>query len=130
MDLLERDESLAVLHDALQTAAKGTGSAILLGGRVGIGKIALVRHIANHAGQVWLGACDPLETPRGLTTLSIAIAALRDVAAQDDPNQFDRLGKKYLINATETKGSDRWARLVPGEEDAAAYWTVLTERRP
>ena len=67
---------------------------------------------------------------RGLTTLSIAIAALRDVAAQDDPNQFDRLGKKYLINATETKGSDRWARLVPGEEDAAAYWTVLTERRP
>ena len=64
MDLLERDESLAVLHDALQAAAKGTGSAILLGGDVGIGKIALVRHIANHAGQVWLGACDPLEMPR------------------------------------------------------------------
>ena len=99
-------------------------------GEVGIGKIALVRHIANRAGQVWLGACDPLETPRGLTTLSIAIAALRDVAAQDDPNQFDRLGKKYLINDTETKGSDRRARLVRGEEDAAVYWIVLIERRP
>ena len=30
-----------------------------------------------------------------LTTLSVAIAALRDVAAQDDPDQFDRLGEKY-----------------------------------
>jgi alkylated DNA nucleotide flippase Atl1 len=62
-----------------------------------------------------------------ITTLSVAIAALRDVAAQDDPSQFDRLNKKYLINDTETKGSDRWARLVPGDEDAQDYWTVLTD---
>lgn len=62
-----------------------------------------------------------------LTTLSVAIAALRDVAAIDDPDQFDRLNKKYLINDTEAKGSDRWARLAPGDEDASAYWTVLTD---
>jgi DNA-binding CsgD family transcriptional regulator len=69
VDLLERDESLAVLHDALRAAAEGTGSAILLGGEAGIGKTSLVRHIAKHAGQVWLGACDPLETPRALGAL-------------------------------------------------------------
>lgn len=60
-----------------------------------------------------------------LITLSVAIAALRDIAAEDDPSQFDRLNAKYLANATEPKGSERWARLVPGEEDAQAYWTVL-----
>jgi alkylated DNA nucleotide flippase Atl1 len=62
-----------------------------------------------------------------LTTLSVAIAALRDVAAQDDPDQFDRFNAKYLVNTTEPKGSERWARLVPGDEDEAAYWTVLTD---
>ncbi len=62
-----------------------------------------------------------------LTTLSLAIAALRDVAAEDDPEQYERLSKKYLINDTEPKKSETWARFVPGEEDAAAYWTVLTD---
>ncbi|PVB05046.1 DUF262 domain-containing protein [Mycobacteroides abscessus] len=62
-----------------------------------------------------------------LTTLSVAIAALRDVAVIDDPEQFDRLNKKYLINDTEVRGSERWARLTPGDEDASAYWTVLTD---
>ena len=62
-----------------------------------------------------------------LATLSVAIAALRDVAAQDDPDQFDRLNKKYLINDTEPKGSEKWARLVLGDEDSAAYSTVLSD---
>jgi len=62
-----------------------------------------------------------------LTTLSVAIAALRDVAAEQNPSQFDRFNAKYLVNTTEPKGSERWARLVPGEEDAQAYWTVLTD---
>jgi alkylated DNA nucleotide flippase Atl1 len=62
-----------------------------------------------------------------LTTLSVALAALRDVAALDDPEQFDRLNKKYLINDTEAKGSDKWARFVPGDEDLAPYWAVLTD---
>jgi len=62
-----------------------------------------------------------------LITLSVALAALRDVATQDDHSQFDRLNAKYLINTTEPKGSQRWARLVPGEEDEQVYWTVLTD---
>ena len=32
-----------------------------------------------------------------------------------------------MINDTEPKKSETWARFVPGEEDAAAYWTVLTD---
>jgi hypothetical protein len=42
------------------------GSAILHGGQAGIGKTSFVRHIAKQTGQLWLGACAPLETPRAL----------------------------------------------------------------
>lgn len=62
-----------------------------------------------------------------LTTLSVAIAALRDVAAIDDSDQFERFNAKYLVNTTEPKGSERWARLAPGEEDASAYRMVLSD---
>jgi alkylated DNA nucleotide flippase Atl1 len=62
-----------------------------------------------------------------LTTLSVALAALRDVVAEEDAAQFDRLNAKYLVNSTEPKGSERWQRLVPGDEDATAYATVLTD---
>jgi DNA-binding CsgD family transcriptional regulator len=62
--LLERDEPLAVLSNAV-----GTGSMILVGGEAGIGKTSLVRQVARGVTPVWLGACDPLETPRPLGPL-------------------------------------------------------------
>lgn len=62
-----------------------------------------------------------------LTTLSVAMAALRDVAAEAVPTDLDRLNHKYLVNVTEPAGSERWQRLVPGDEDANAYWTILTD---
>jgi alkylated DNA nucleotide flippase Atl1 len=62
-----------------------------------------------------------------IITLSVAFAALRDVAAQADESQRARLNGKYLVNGTEEQGSEFWARLVPGDEDASAYWTILTD---
>ena len=62
-----------------------------------------------------------------LTTLSVVLAALRDVVAEEDASQFDRFNARYLVNSTEPKGTERWQRLVPGDEDAAAYATVLTD---
>ncbi len=61
-----------------------------------------------------------------LITLSVALAALRDVAAEENPDQYGRLNAKYLVNTTESQGSALWPRLVPGDEDLAAYQTVLT----
>src|SRR4051794_13805602 len=49
-----------------------------------------------------------------LTTLSVAMAALRDVATEAVPAEFERLNHKYLVNVTEPAGSERWQRLVPG----------------
>jgi alkylated DNA nucleotide flippase Atl1 len=62
-----------------------------------------------------------------MTTISVALAALRDVAAEQDETYFNRMNAKYLINATEEHGSDYWPRLVPGDEDAGAYFAVLTD---
>jgi DNA-binding CsgD family transcriptional regulator len=64
--LLERDEPLATLTGA---AAAAGGSMILVGGEAGIGKTSLVRRVARDVGPAWLGACDPLETPRPLGPL-------------------------------------------------------------
>ncbi len=49
--------------------AARTGSMILVGGESGIGKTSLVRQVARGVTPVWLGACDPLETPRPLGPL-------------------------------------------------------------
>lgn len=47
-----------------------------------------------------------------LTTLSLAIAALRDVAAEDDPEQYERLSKKYGSTDPSVGGSFRGAVVV------------------
>jgi DNA-binding CsgD family transcriptional regulator len=68
-ELLERDEPLGVLRDGLRAAGDGRGSMVLLGGEAGIGKTTLVRQVAREVSGAWLGACDPLETPRPLGPL-------------------------------------------------------------
>src|SRR5436853_180913 len=77
MQLLERDELLAVLHDALAAATTGEGRLVILTGEAGAGKSTLVRaFLAQHSAEVTIrvGACDPLTTPRPL-------GPLRDIAA-------------------------------------------------
>ncbi len=62
-----------------------------------------------------------------ITTLSVALAALRDVASAEDSSQREKFNAKYLVNSTEEPGSDLWQRLVPGDEDRFAYRTVITD---
>jgi DNA-binding CsgD family transcriptional regulator len=70
MDLLERDDFLAMLRDC------PPGHVILLTGEAGIGKTSLLREYRAHAKEpVLWGACDALRTPRPL-------GPLRDIAAQ------------------------------------------------
>jgi alkylated DNA nucleotide flippase Atl1 len=62
-----------------------------------------------------------------MTTLSVALAALRDVAATEDSSQTRKFNEKYLVNPTEEPSSPLWQRLVPGDEDSLAYRTILTD---
>jgi ATP/maltotriose-dependent transcriptional regulator MalT len=76
--LLERDAELAVLGRAVDDAAAGHSSAVLVLGEAGIGKTALLRaFLASVRGRarVLLGTCDDLLTPR-------TFGPLRDAAAE------------------------------------------------
>jgi DNA-binding CsgD family transcriptional regulator len=68
-ELLEREAPLRALDAALDDAAAGRGSAVLIGGEPGIGKSALVTSFATGvaaATRVLLGICDDLAIPRPL----------------------------------------------------------------
>ena len=66
--LVERDDALAALHEALSEARAGSGRIALVSGEAGVGKTSLVRSFCRALGDVRIfeGACDPLFTPRPL----------------------------------------------------------------
>ena len=71
-ELLEREQAIDVLRDALAAAATGRGRLVFVAGEPGIGKTAIVRAFCDEPGRpgraVW-GTCDPLFTPRPLGPL-------------------------------------------------------------
>ena len=71
MVLLERESHLAALRDYAGEAVQGDGRLILVSGEAGIGKSALVEHLAAEmpAARWSWGACDGLFTPRPLGPL-------------------------------------------------------------
>jgi DNA-binding CsgD family transcriptional regulator/tetratricopeptide (TPR) repeat protein len=74
--LLERENELVLLAEAVEAAAGGRGCAVLVAGEAGIGKTTLVRalreRVAGRA-EVLVGACEPLSVP-------IPLAPLRELA--------------------------------------------------
>jgi DNA-binding CsgD family transcriptional regulator/tetratricopeptide (TPR) repeat protein len=68
MQLLERESAVAALEEALAEADGGSGRVVLVAGEAGIGKTALVTHLAHEqqARRFLWGVCDPLLTPRAL----------------------------------------------------------------
>src|SRR4051794_2655714 len=68
MALLERSDELARLEAALaDTAKRGRGRMLLIGGEAGVGKTSLVRAFCDgQSARVLWGACDAMFTPRPL----------------------------------------------------------------
>jgi DNA-binding CsgD family transcriptional regulator len=68
VELLERENALATLEEALADARSGRGRLVLVSGEAGIGKTALVRAFCSRSAPARLlaGACDGLRTPRPL----------------------------------------------------------------
>jgi DNA-binding CsgD family transcriptional regulator len=75
--LLEREQILAALSDALADAAHGRGRLVLVAGEAGVGKTAVVEELCGrHPGRALWGECDALSTPRPLGPfLDVARAA-------------------------------------------------------
>ncbi|WP_020393050.1 ATP-binding protein [Kribbella catacumbae] len=67
--VLEREQELAVIAEAVRDAAAGKGCVLLVSGEAGIGKSTLVGAARNQIpadGRVLVGQCDDLTTPRAL----------------------------------------------------------------
>ena len=76
--LLEREAELEILVRAVDDAAEGRSSVVLLLGEAGIGKTSVVRAFLDSVGDrthVLVGTCDDLLTPR-------TFGPLRDAAAE------------------------------------------------
>jgi len=84
MELLERDNQLALLHERLADAERGAGQIVFLGGEAGTGKTSLIWHFADEIrarAPVVIGACDGLSTPQPLAPLIDIAEALRGRSA-------------------------------------------------
>src|SRR5262249_54909928 len=78
VELLEREQCFADLHDWLTGSVEQGGCVTLVHGEAGIGKTALLQEFSRQqkvAPRVLWGACDALFTPRPL-------APLHDIARQ------------------------------------------------
>ncbi|HRF48721.1 MAG TPA: AAA family ATPase [Anaerolineales bacterium] len=94
--LLEREEPLQALRDALRETVAASGRVVLIEGEAGIGKTALVeRFIRVHGppARVLWGACDDLFTPRPLAPISDMAAQLGSSlpALLETPGQWSAL---------------------------------------
>jgi DNA-binding CsgD family transcriptional regulator/tetratricopeptide (TPR) repeat protein len=81
VELLERDDALAVLDEAHRAARAGEGRVVFVTGEPGIGKTALVRAFLQRlpsGSRVLVGTCDDLAIPRPLGPVLEALRAESD----------------------------------------------------
>lgn len=87
--LLERDEELAALQEALLDARLGRGRLLLVAGEAGAGKTTLVGRLCEGVDaetRVFVGACDALSTPRPLGPFAdLADGELAELVALGSP---------------------------------------------
>lgn len=62
-----------------------------------------------------------------LTTLLLALCAIRDRAVQTDADEFERYTRRFLINPDEPTHSERRHRLVPTDADRAEFKELVEE---
>jgi ATP/maltotriose-dependent transcriptional regulator MalT len=111
--ILERDAELSALADAVQAAASGDGSAVLINGEAGIGKSSLVDALRARLpaeGRMFVGYCDDLATPRTL-------GPFRDLVGS--------VGAEFSRAVTDGGDRDRVLAALRAELDWAEHPTVL-----
>jgi predicted ATPase len=108
-ELIGREEELATLADAVERAADGEFTAILVAGEAGVGKTRLIAEMARRAAdagaRILAGEC--VELAEGELPFAPLTTALRPVARDLGPAEVEAL---------------------PGREELARLWPELGER--
>jgi DNA-binding NarL/FixJ family response regulator len=131
MMLLERERELALLKERLDRARAGHGSMVRISGEAGIGKSALARSIDGMLGDgqhLFIGSCDPLTTPAGLTTRELDV--LERLRA-GDPNGEIAVTLYISPRTVENHVASIFAKLkVTSRRDAVRIAATLLDQRP
>ncbi|MEO9239916.1 MAG: AAA family ATPase, partial [Jatrophihabitantaceae bacterium] len=116
--LLERADALEMLRAGFERVrASGCGEVMTVSGEAGIGKTSLVRAFAPAlGGDVYFGACDPLQNPRPL-------GPLRDIAAATDSAEAAILRANLDHPDSRTELFAATLALLSGRNSAVA-WVV------
>ena len=101
MVLVEREVPLQRVSEALERARRGKGGTLLLSGEAGIGKSALIEHVAKTGAAGWRvlrGGCEDLLSPRPLGPLSdiARTHALRFAEPPQDAASTDAVFAAFL----------------------------------
>ena len=128
--LLEREDELGVLVDAVQDAAAGRGSVVLVAGEAGIGKSSLLRELRERTGErvtFLIGACEPLSVPVPLAPLRELVEAagggdLIDLGSDDRLVLVRRVASVLAERAPVVAVIEdvHWADPLTARSDAAA----------
>jgi predicted ATPase len=95
MDLIERADSLKVLHAKLKNVTRTEGHCVLVSGEAGIGKTSLLRAFSKEItidDKIYVGRCDALFTPRPLAPLYDIALQMKNDIWEKYSNPIDRVG--------------------------------------
>jgi alkylated DNA nucleotide flippase Atl1 len=103
--------------------ADAAGAVPAVGGHF-IGSFVLAPTASNAALPAFL----VVDGQQRLTTLLLALCALREVAASSDPQAADRITKQFLINEY-AENDDKW-KFVPTEQDRKSFFACIEGHIP
>lgn len=93
MELIERDDFLALMQEKFNETKSGEGHCFIVSGEAGIGKTSLIRTFSSkndHIAKIYSGACDALFTPRPL-------APVYDIAFQISNDDWELQDRNTLF---------------------------------
>jgi alkylated DNA nucleotide flippase Atl1 len=115
------NDILSQYDDLIQADAEGVAPPI--GGHF-IGSFVLAPTASNAALPAFL----VVDGQQRLTTLLLALCALREVAAAGDPQAGDRITKQFLVNEY-AEHEDKW-KFVPTEQDRKSFFACIDGHTP
>ena len=132
--LLERDDEVAALHEALDRARAGSGRLVIIEGEPGIGKTTLLRTAVAAARQtgtpVIRATASELEIAQGFGVVRSLLTEIRRLPGDEDPFEGPAAGARALVDP----GAGGPPGVVPDRADTfhALFWLMvnLTERGP